>query len=186
MHACMRARTHTHIQTNKGNRGGLFDSSTHVRAYTHTHTHTHEQGEQQLAIFQTPDTGAFTSFGPGSQVGQVYARISSRKQKLENIVEVFLRAPLPFLPQPGKVVLNLEHKLQLVDNQSRRVKITLVQVTARNQGGPARQLRLPPLKIPVLEALSSQGAGIFETTYCDDMLRITRGDRGEIRIFTKA
>ena len=108
------------------------------------------------------------------------------KNILENIVEVFLRAPLPFLPQPGKVVLNLEHKLQLVDNQSRRVKITLVQVTARNQGGPARQLRLPPLKIPVLEALSSQGAGIFETTYCDDMLRITRGDRGEIRIFTKA
>ena len=46
--------------------------------------------------------------------------------------------------------------------------------------------RLPPLKIPVLEILSSQGAGIFDTTFCDDQLRITRGDRGEIRIFTKA
>ena len=183
-------REHAHTHTSKRIRetGEGCSTQAHMCAHTHTHTHTHthEQGEQQLAIFQTPDTGAFTSFGPGSQVGQVYARISSRKQKLENIVEVFLRAPLPFLPQPGKVVLNLEHKLQLVDNQSRRVKITLVQVTARNQGGPARQLRLPPLKIPVLEALSSQGAGIFETTYCDDMLRITRGDRGEIRIFTKA
>ena len=41
MHAwCASMHTHTHIQTNKGNRGGLFDSSTHVRAYTHTHTHT--------------------------------------------------------------------------------------------------------------------------------------------------
>jgi hypothetical protein len=65
-------------------------------------------------VFQTPDTGSFSSFGPGSQVGQVYARISSRKQRLENIVEVFLRAPLPFLPQLGKVVLNLEHKMEVI------------------------------------------------------------------------
>ena len=50
----------------------------------------------------------------GSQVGQVYARISSRKQRLENIVEVFLRTPLPFLPQLGKVVLNLEHKMEVI------------------------------------------------------------------------
>jgi len=141
---------------------------------------------QSLPVFQTPDTGSFNSFGPGSQVGQVYARISSRKQKLENIVEVFLRSPLPFLPQLGKVTLNLEHKLEVEDGDARRVKITLEQVTARNQGGPARQLRLPPLKIPVLDVLSSQGAGIFDTTYCDDELRITRGDRGEIRVFVKA
>ena len=68
---------------------------------------------QSLPFFQTPDTGSFSSFGPGSQIGQVYARISTRKQKLENIVEVFLRAPLPFIPQLGKVVLNLEHKLEV-------------------------------------------------------------------------
>jgi len=37
-----------------------------------------------------------------------------------------------------------------------------------------------------LEALSSQGAGIFDTTFCDGEMRITRGDRGEIRIFIKA
>jgi hypothetical protein len=42
---------------------------------------------QSLPIFQTPDA-QLNSFGPGSQVGQVYARISSRKKKLENIVEV--------------------------------------------------------------------------------------------------
>ena len=74
----------------------------------------------------------------------------------------------------------------MLDGDKRRIRITLDKVTARNQGGPARQLRLPPLQIPVLEVLSSQGAGIFDTTYCDDDLRITRGDRGEIRIFTKA
>lgn len=136
-------------------------------------------------MFQTPDTGSFNSFGPGSQVGQVYARISSRKQKLENIVEVFLRAPVPFLPfQLGKLVLNLEHRLEVIGDK--QVKITLENITAKNPGGPARQLRLPPLKIPVLEALSSQGAGVFETTYCDGSIRITRGDRGEVRIFTKA
>lgn len=140
---------------------------------------------QSLPIFQTPDA-QLNSFGPGSQVGQVYARISSRKKKLENIVEVFLRTPLPFLPQIGKVVLNLSHKMEVVDTEKRRIKITLEEVSARNQGGPARQLRLPPLKIPVLEALSSQGAGVFDTTYCDGQIRITRGDRGEIRIFTKA
>lgn len=142
-------------------------------------------GRDSPSIFQTPDTGSFNSFGPGSQVGQVYARISSRKKKLENIVEVFLRTPVPFLPlNLGKIVLNLEHRLEVTGD--REVKITLENVTARNAGGPARQLRLPPLKIPVLEALSSQGAGVFETTFCDASLRITRGDRGEIRIFTKA
>jgi hypothetical protein len=80
----------------------------------------------------------------------------------------------------------LKEAMQVEDGDARRVKITLEQVTARNQGGPARQLRLPPLKIPVLDVLSSQGAGIFDTTYCDDELRITRGDRGEIRVFVKA
>lgn len=141
---------------------------------------------QSLPFFQTPDSGSFNSFGPGSQIGQVYARISSRKQTLENIVEVFLRQPVPFLPQLGKLSLNLEHKMEILDSDKGRVKITLQQVSARNQGGPARQLRLPPLKIPVLEVLSSQGQGIFDTSYCDGQLRITRGDRGEIRIFTKA
>jgi len=142
-------------------------------------------GRDSPAIFQTPDTGSFNSFGPGSQVGQVYARISSRKMKLENIVEIFLRTPVPFLPfNLGKIVLNLEHRLEVTGD--REVKITLENVTARNAGGPARQLRLPPLKIPVLDALSSQGAGVFATTFCDGSLRITRGDRGEIRIFTKA
>jgi hypothetical protein len=29
-------------------------------------------------------------------------------------VEVFLRTPLPFLPQLGKVVLNLEHKMEVI------------------------------------------------------------------------
>ena len=89
-------------------------------------------GRNSATVFQTPDTGSFNSFGPGSQVGQVYARISSRKQKLENIVEVFLRTPVPFLPlNLGKIVLNLEHRLEIAGD--RKVKISLENITARNR-----------------------------------------------------
>jgi hypothetical protein len=67
-----------------------------------------------------------------------------------------------------------------------RCMSTLPPVNNKNLKHVYTICRLPPLKIPVLEALSSQGSGVFDTTYCDGQLRITRGDRGELRVFTKA
>jgi hypothetical protein len=36
-----------------------------------------------------------------------------------------------------------------------------------------------------MQAISEQGPGVFSTTYVDDALRVSRGDRGEMRVFTK-
>lgn len=46
--------------------------------------------------------------------------------------------------------------------------------------------QLPPLEIPRLpDALRppSTGSGEFEVTYLDSDMRITRGDRAELRVF---
>lgn len=53
---------------------------------------------------------------------------------------------------------------------------------------PSRNLsQLPPLEIPRLpDALrppSDTRSGEFEVVYLDSDLRITRGDRGELRVF---
>jgi len=89
------------------------DIYVYIHVYIYIYIYVCIHGGQSLPFLQTPDSGSFSSFGPGSQIGQVYARISSRKQKLENIVEVLLRQPLPFLPQLGKVSLNLGHRMEV-------------------------------------------------------------------------
>lgn len=47
--------------------------------------------------------------------------------------------------------------------------------------------QLPPLEVPripdALRPPSNTGSGDFEVTYLDNDTRITRGDRGELRVF---
>lgn len=47
--------------------------------------------------------------------------------------------------------------------------------------------QLPPLEIPQipegLRPQSNRGTGDFEVTYLDADMRVTRGDRGELRVF---
>lgn len=64
------------------------------------------------------------------------------------------------------------------------VKITFEKTTVKTSGNLSQ---LPPLEIPQLpEALrpsTNRGSGEFEVTYLDSDIRITRGDRGELRVF---
>lgn len=50
--------------------------------------------------------------------------------------------------------------------------------------------QLPPLEVPKipdsLRPTSNTGSGEFEVTYIDSDTRITRGDRGELRVFVIA
>lgn len=50
--------------------------------------------------------------------------------------------------------------------------------------------QLPPLDVPQLpEAIrpsTNRGSGDFEVTYVDSDTRLTRGDRGELRVFVIA
>lgn len=64
------------------------------------------------------------------------------------------------------------------------IKITFEKTTVKPTGSFSQ---LPPLDIPRLpDALrppSNTGSGEFEVTYLDSDVRITRGDREELRIF---
>mmetsp|Transcript_17762 Transcript_17762/g.27462 ORF Transcript_17762/g.27462 Transcript_17762/m.27462 type:complete len:160 (-) Transcript_17762:833-1312(-) len=153
----------------------------------------HEQGSgsgggasaDSPRIFQTRDTASNAQFSGGGQVGQVYQRIQSRKSTLENIVEFKLTPS--FLPELlGKAVISLEHRLETVDGYQNRIKIIFTKVNVRNAGGPARNLKLRPLSIPVLEPFGNLGPGVFDVIYVDSDMRLSRGDRGEVRVFVKA
>ena len=64
------------------------------------------------------------------------------------------------------------------------IKITFEKTTVRTKGSLSQ---LPPLEVPripdSLRPPSNTGSGEFEVTYLDDDTRITRGDRGELRVF---
>lgn len=79
----------------------------------------------------------------------------------------------PFPDQPGN--------LSFVG--SAKIKITFEKTTVKTTGNLSQ---LPPLDIPRLpDALRppSRGSGEFEVTYLDSEMRITRGDRAELRVF---
>lgn len=70
---------------------------------------------------------------------------------------------------------------------SSRIRIIFEKTTVKATGNLSQ---LPPLEIPKLpDALrppTNRGTGEFEVTYLDSDTRITRGDRGELRVFVIA
>ncbi|RVW26553.1 Plastid-lipid-associated protein 6, chloroplastic [Vitis vinifera] len=67
------------------------------------------------------------------------------------------------------------------------IKITFEKTTVKTTGNLSQ---LPPLEVPripdALRPPSNTGSGEFEVTYLDADTRITRGDRGELRVFVIA
>ena len=68
------------------------------------------------------------------------------------------------------------------------VKITFEKTTVKTRGSLSQ---LPPLEVPRIPdnlrpPSSNTGSGEFEVTYLDDDTRVTRGDRGELRVFVIA
>ncbi|XP_002528825.2 plastid-lipid-associated protein 6, chloroplastic [Ricinus communis] len=116
-------------------------------------------------------------------LGQVFQRIDVLNKDFDNIVELQLGAPWP-LP-PVEVTATLAHKFELIG--SAKVKITFEKTTVKTTGNLSQ---LPPLEIPripdALRPPSNTGSGDFEVTYVDADTRITRGDRGELRVFVIA
>ncbi|KAJ0035637.1 hypothetical protein Pint_25106 [Pistacia integerrima] len=113
-------------------------------------------------------------------LGQVFQRIDVLSKDFDNVVELELGAPWP-LP-PVEVTATLAHKFELIG--SAKIKIIYEKTTVKTTGNLSQ---LPPLEIPRLpDALrppSNPGSGDFEVTYLDNATRITRGDRGELRVF---
>ena len=67
---------------------------------------------------------------------------------------------------------------------SAKIKIVFEKTTVKATGNFSQ---LPPLEVPripdALRPQSNTGSGEFEVTYLDGDTRITRGDRGELRVF---
>nr|CAB3491928.1 unnamed protein product [Digitaria exilis] len=116
-------------------------------------------------------------------LGQVFQRIDVVSRDFDNIVELELGAPWP-LP-PLEVTATLAHKFEIVGTSG--VKINFEKTTVKTKGSLSQ---LPPLEVPRipdnLRPPSNTGSGEFEVTYLDGDTRITRGDRGELRVFVIA
>ncbi|KAL8162793.1 hypothetical protein V2J09_014282 [Rumex salicifolius] len=113
-------------------------------------------------------------------LGQVFQRIDVISKDFDNIVEIELGAPWP-LP-PAELTATLAHKFELIGNSS--IKIIFQKTTVKTRGNLSQ---LPPLDLPrvpdSMRPPSNTGSGEFEVTYFDSDTRITRGDRGELRVF---
>nr|GLL44161.1 probable plastid-lipid-associated protein 6, chloroplastic [Ipomoea trifida] len=116
-------------------------------------------------------------------LGQVFQRIDVFSRDFDNIVELELGAPWP-LP-PLDVTATLAHKFELIGTS--KIKIIFEKTTVKTTGNLSQ---LPPLEVPRLpDAIrppSNPGSGEFEVVYTDSDMRITRGDRGELRVFVIA
>jgi len=113
-------------------------------------------------------------------LGQVFQRIDILSKDFDNIVELQLGSPWP-LPSL-EATATLAHKFELIG--SSKIKIIFEKTTVKPTGNFSQ---LPPLDIPripdALRPKSNKGSGDFEVTYLDTDTRVTRGDRGELRVF---
>ncbi|XP_078427838.1 plastid-lipid associated protein PAP / fibrillin family protein [Wolffia australiana] len=116
-------------------------------------------------------------------LGQVFQRIDVVSKDFDNIVELQFGAPWP-LP-PADATATLAHKFEILGPA--KIRIVFEKTTVKATGNLAQ---LPPLELPrlpdSLRPPSNTGAGEFEVTYADESLRITRGDRDELRVFVVA
>lgn len=139
----------------------------------------------------------FVSFLP--KIKTVEQIIDCERKRLDNVVLIELRpAVLDGLlpnPPPGAQVC-LGHSYQIYGAQT--MKITYDESSVKGIGGLNNWLeRLPDLSLGVgsnndvfsaianMPALDDYRSSSFDVVYLDEDIRITRGDRGEIRIFLR-
>lgn len=120
--------------------------------------------------------------------------------KLDNVVELQARNPLallaPFAGSAGDSLaakrlplarLTLRHDYEVQGGNV--VRIVFEETYAQLQGSPLATA-LPPFAIPslpeVLKPPRALRAATFQVTYLDDGLRVTRGDRGELRVYVRS
>ncbi|KAJ7559865.1 hypothetical protein O6H91_04G104100 [Diphasiastrum complanatum] len=147
------------------------------------------QGKWRLiysSAFASGNLGGTRPGPPAGQfpltLGQVFQRIDTLSQELDNIVDLRFNLfwPLPVL----EVTATLAHKFELTGKTGIRI---IFEKTRLKAGGNLSEL--PPVDLPKLPEFlrpsSNSRSGQFEVTFLDEDFRITRGDRGELRIFVK-
>jgi len=128
-------------------------------------------------------------------LGQVYQVIDAQQGRLNNVVELLANIGLPrlpFLPVPTEpqmipgLRVTLGHSCTVQGTADVRI---VYDSTAAKVIGPELLEGLPKLQVPELPEFlrppADFRAATFTVTFLDDMMRITRGDRGELRIYLK-
>ena len=127
-------------------------------------------------------TGAPGQGAPGVTLGAVYQRLNAEAKTCDNVV--CLRSPIPGVSG----VAALGHSYE-VDGRSMTISFTGVTVESSPFGVGPFKLPSPLDALPreARDALTNAGArsGSFETTFVDDDVRVSRGDRGECRVFVR-
>eukprot|EP00887_Chlorella_sp_A99_P001775 scaffold19.g1775.t1 len=128
------------------------------------------------------------------QLGQVYQDIISDLGELDNVVDLGWRGPsLAWVLPPERAAAptahaRLRHRFQVVGHST--VEITFESTEVRLSGGLGGWLdslpNLQALQLPEgLRPPVSTRTARFDVAYLSDDLRITRGDKGELRVFIK-
>ncbi|XP_059632328.1 plastid-lipid-associated protein 6, chloroplastic [Cornus florida] len=116
-------------------------------------------------------------------LGQVFQRIDIFSKDFDNIVELQLGVPWPI--PTVQLIATLAHKFELIG--SSKIKIVFEKTTVKTVGNLSELPAFELPKIPdAIRPPSNPGSGEFEVTYLDADTRITRGDRGELRVFVIA
>ena len=137
-------------------------------------------------------------------LGQIYQVVSPYGGRLDNVVELVGPAPpplpLPALPgataatpppsAPVTLTATLRHALEIGAGGA-TVRITYEGSDVKADGGYAGLLgALPSFPLPELPSFlrpsRAQRGSSFDVLYLDGDLRVTRGERGELRVFCRA
>eukprot|EP00803_Ostreobium_quekettii_P007477 evm.model.scf_3.14 EVM.evm.TU.scf_3.14 scf_3:248658-254865(+) len=121
-------------------------------------------------------------------VGQIFQRVDVMAADLDNIVDFNyngLRLPwLSSIDTPA-VRLTLKHKFEVQGVSTLKVSFMSSMVEILNSGFDIPTVESPPLPDVVRNAIGPRADAEFTVIFVDDTLRITEGDRGELRIFVR-
>jgi len=159
-------------------------------------------GQWRLVYSSAFATGTLGGERPGPasngpvRFGKVFQRINTRDQRLDNIIApVYLDAPWP-LPPPPSANIELGHALEFLSEKE--IRITSDGAMIRPKDASPFSFETPTLPtlpfadelqalLPeeVKKSLQRAGSSTFSVSYLDDVIYLTRGDRGELRVFVR-
>ncbi|KAL3130849.1 hypothetical protein ABBQ38_000181 [Trebouxia sp. C0009 RCD-2024] len=120
-----------------------------------------------------------------ARLGQVYQVISPYSSRLDNVLELY--TGLPGI-EPVVLTATLKHHFEAVGGNI--VQITFEDTEIKVTGGIGGLLgNLPEIMVPQLpepfKPSRQQRTSSFDVLFLDSDVRVTRGSRGELRIFVK-